>query len=283
MLMSHANSSCILCGNSRRAKLFRQEKWQVLRCLDCGLAVLDPRPDKAELAELYRQSYFADQYDSGFKIGSPELARRLSQEKHRLRFFRSFQRHGRLLDMGCGMGYFLLAAKNWGYAVEGLDISDDSSTYVRNELNIKVSTGMIGEIDYEESSFDVITMWHFLEHTSDPRECLEKASHWLKDGGLLVVDVPNYEGTDARLTWTDWTGWQLPYHFYHFTPKTLCALLARHGFTTLREKSYHSERVKERLKKAILTRPFARIIARYFSGHSYAVVARNNKGGKSKG
>ncbi len=275
--MDRAPSACILCGSPQREPLFRQKDWQVFRCLACGLAFLDPRPDQAELAELYRKDYFASQYDSGLKRGSPELARRLAQEKHRLRFFHRLKKRGRLLDIGCGLGYFLYAAVQLGYEGEGLDISTDSAAYVREELKIKVTTGDIKEVDYGEASFDVITMWHFLEHTPDPRAYLEKAVRWLKPGGLLVVDVPNYEGTDARRTWENWKGWQLPYHFYHFTPQTLGAILQKYGFLPLRKKSYLSEEVKERLSRSLLTRPFARLIARCYSGHSFALVAKNTK------
>jgi hypothetical protein len=86
--------------------------------------------------------------------------------------------------------------------------------------------------------------------------------------------VPNYEGTDARKTWEQWKGWQLPYHLHHFTEKTLCDMLSQYGFRPIRKKDYLSEYVKEGLEKNLLMRPFARLIARCYSGHSVAVVSR---------
>jgi len=274
--MEHAAVNCILCDSPDRSPLIRQGDWTVLRCNACGLGFLDLRPDQDELNELYRSSYFQSHYDGGLKTDSPEMKRRLSQEMHRIRFFRRIRRQGRLLDIGCGMGYFLLACRGCGYDVEGMDISADSAAYVRGELEIPVAVGTIDGVDYPPASFDIITMWHFLEHAREPVKYIEKARQWLKPDGILVVDVPNYEGTDARKRWDHWTGWSLPYHFYHFTPETLQKLLAKQGFRTMRHKDYLSEHVKESLERAFFPKTVARLIARFYSGHSFAVVARKN-------
>ncbi len=274
--MERAAANCILCDSPERSLLFRQDDWSVYRCDGCGLGFLDPRPDPDELNELYRSGYFQSHYDEGLKVESPEMKRRLSQETHRIRFFKKTRRQGRLLDIGCGMGYFLLACRRCGYDVEGMDISADSAAYVQDELKIPVAVGTIDGVDYPPASFDVITMWHFLEHAREPDQYVEKARRWLKPDGILVVDVPNYMGTDARKMWDHWTGWSLPYHFYHFTPETLKQLLAKYGFRAIRHKDYLSEHVKERLEHLFFPKLFARLIARFYSGHSFAVVAQKN-------
>ncbi len=278
--MQDAYKNCILCGSPEREPLIRQGQWCVLRCKSCGLGVLDPHPDQRELSDLYQTHYLEDLYGVGFEVGSAGMKKRLSQETHRIRFFRRAKRSGKLLDIGCGMGYFLAACRDWGYDVEGMDISEDSATYVRDHLRLSVSVGTVDEIDYPQASFDVITMWHFLEHAPDPRLYLKKTRKWLKPGGLLVVDVPNYTSTDARRAWQSWKGWHLPFHLYHFTPETLCGLLAKQGFRVVRRKSYLSESVKEMLERKRVPRAIARLIARCYSGHSFAVVARKSKTGK---
>src|SRR5512137_1966505 len=225
--------------------MVERDGWTVFKCGGCGLGVLDPRPDREELGRLYEKEYFDSQYREGLRPGSPEMQRRISQEDHRIRFFRKFKRRGLVVDIGCGMGYFLYAARQAGYDVTGVDISDHAASYVREVLNIPMRIGHI-----------------------------EKVARWLKPDGLLVIDVPNYEGTDAQKTWRDWVGWQLPYHFYHFTPATLALLLSQHGFEVIHHKDYHSEIVKERLRKIPGIGLFARLIAKAYSGTSYAVVAR---------
>jgi len=274
--MQDAYKNCILCGSPEREPLIRQGEWNVLRCKGCGLGVLDPHPDQRELSDLYQTHYLEDLYGVGFEVGSAGMKKRLSQETHRIRFFRRAKRSGKLLDIGCGMGYFLAACRDWGYDVEGMDISEDSAIYVRDHLRLPVSVGTVDEIDYPRASFDVVTMWHFLEHARDPRIYLQKARNWLKPGGLLVVDVPNYTSTDARNAWQNWKGWHLPFHLYHFTPETLRGLLAKEDFRVIRRKSYLSESVKERLERKMLPHAIARLIAGFYSGHSFAVVARKN-------
>ncbi|MBW6486945.1 MAG: class I SAM-dependent methyltransferase [Syntrophobacterales bacterium] len=276
--MERAEKHCILCDSSARSLLFQQGQWSVYRCNGCGLGFLDPRPDPDELNELYRSGYFDSHYNEGLKIDSPEMARRLSQEKHRLHFFGGIKASGRVLDIGCGMGYFLHACRRAGYKVEGMDISTDSAAYVRNTLGIPVTVGIVDDVEYPPESFAVISMWHFLEHAREPVKYLQKAHRWLKPEGILVVDVPNYQGTDAQKMWDSWVGWSLPYHFYHFTPDTQKQLFAKYGFDTVRSKNHLSEYVKEKLDRTIFMRPFSRMIARRYSGHSYAVVAKKRDG-----
>lgn len=272
--MEKVSKPCLLCGTSEKEPLIQLGEWKVYRCRQCGLGVLEPRPSAAELDSLYRNSYFVTQYDEGATPDSELMRKRLSWEQHRLRFFAPFLKQGRVLDVGSGRGYFLLACKERGYEVEGFDVSEDAAEYVRNTLKIPVTTGTFETAPFKEESFDLITLWHALEHVENPHECLDKTNQLLRAGGLLVVEVPNYLGMDARKTDEAWVGWQLPYHFYHFAPETLDRLLAQHGFTVIRRKTYHSEWVKDRLRRIPVLSVFARLIAKLFSGTSYAVVAR---------
>jgi len=272
--MEKAPGECILCGGTDRVPLASHGQWTVRKCTGCGLGVLDPRPDPAELGELYRESYFESHYENVLTPGSDGMRRRLSQERHRVDFFRRYQSAGKVLDVGSGRGYFLEACRLRGYDVVGFDVSDDAAASVRDTLGIAVKTGEMREDLFEPGTLDVVTMWHSLEHTSDPRVPLRLAWQWLSPDGILVVDVPNHESTDARKIGAAWDGWSLPYHFFHFTPATLDGILARNGFRPLKAKTYHSEYVKRRLKRIPLVSLLARPIAKLYTGTSVAVVAR---------
>ncbi|MCX7817400.1 MAG: class I SAM-dependent methyltransferase [Syntrophales bacterium] len=250
--------------------------WTVYACTKCGLGILYPQPTEDELKKIYAEEYFEEQYGKQIEPDSQEMKKRLRQEQHRLRFFRSFKRRGHILDIGCGMGYFLLACRNAGYEVTGLDVSEDAARFCQNKLKITVLVGNITKIDLPDKQFDVITMWHTLEHTHDPRGYLKKAHKLLKDDGIIVIDVPNYEGTDAKIAKEKWKGWQLPFHLYHFTPGSILELLRQEGFVPLKTKNYLSEEWKERLMRLPLGFIYARPIARLFSGHSFAVLAKKN-------
>ena len=268
------NDTCILCGSKKRRLIYSQDQYSVYKCEDCSLGTLNPQPGEAELTALYQQEYFQSHYNNELVPGSREMEKRLLQEKHRLRFFRKYKNKGKVLDIGCGRGYFLLACREHGYQVEGIDISADVANYVRSNLKIDVHVGKVSNIMLPEKTFDVITLWHSLEHTDDPNIYIHNARKWLKDEGVLVIDVPNYAGYDAIKTWDNWQGWSIPYHFYHFTKDSLAFLLHRHGLTIISKKDYLSEYVKQKLQDTYFPSFIARIIAKFYSGHSIAVVAK---------
>ena len=275
--MENAPANCVLCGNKEKEPLITVDSWCIQRCVQCGLGVLDPRPSSDELAKLYNEDYCEDRFVEGGLTGTPEYTKRLSLETHRIKFFRSFKRSGKVLDIGCGYGYFLAACREKGYDIHGLDFSDWAAHHARDRIGIPLTIGPLDEVSFPENSFDVITMWHSLEHMSDPREAVSRANSWLKDDGLLVVDVPNYTGTDARNLKEEWNGWDPPYHFYHFTPQALTSFLGKFGFRVIRKKDYHSETIKASLKKYPLINLIARPISKFYSGHSFAVVTRLKK------
>jgi len=272
--MESAPETCILCQTPERELLIEKDGWTVHRCPTCGLGFLDPRPSESEIEGLYRSEYFSERYDGGIDPDSQQYLKRLSGEQHRTKFIKSVKPSGHLLDIGCGYGYFLDASRREGYNVHGLDVSEWAAQYAVEKLGLSMTIGKIGDVDFPSPNFDIITMWHSLEHTPNPHMALQKAKSWLKKDGILVIDVPNYEGTDARKIWQEWDGWSLPYHYWHFTPKSLKQLLSQHGFTVVKHKDYHTDVVKENLKRIPIVNLFARLIAKLYSGTSVAVIAK---------
>ncbi len=272
--MEKAPEICILCGTGKRELLINKDSWNVYRCLNCGLGFLDPRPSQDEIEQLYRSEYFSQQYDGGLDPGSPQFRKRIRGEDHRTRFIKQVKRSGQLLDIGCGYGYFLAACRDEGYEANGFDVSEWAAQYAIQKLGLPVTIGQMDSVTFPPHSFDIITMWHFLEHTPDPHLALSKANAWLERDGVLVIDVPNYKGTDAQHMWEEWVGWQLPYHFWHFTFESLTQLLHKHGFKIIRSKDYHSDVIKEKLSRIPVVNLFARLIAKMYSGTSVAVIAK---------
>ena len=271
--MEHPPETCVLCGATDREILIEKNSWHVYRCSCCGLGFLDPRPSREDVENFYGEDYFTDQYDNGIDPNTRDFRKRLNLEAHRIKFFKSLKRQGRVLDIGCGNGYFLAACRNNGYEVQGLDVSGWAIQYAAQKLGLSVISGELDEIELPHQSFDIITMWHFLEHTRDPHQTILKVRNWMKKDGIIIIDVPNYESTDARRNWINWVGWQLPYHFYHFNPEALKTLVEKCGFHIVKTKNYHSETVKMALKGIPLVGLFARLIAKMYSGTSIAVVA----------
>jgi SAM-dependent methyltransferase len=133
----------------------------------------------------------------------------------------------RLLDFGCGGGSFLERMAKQGWKVTGLDASPEAVRRVREELGLTALLGSLPHPELPPRSFDVVTMWHSLEHVHQPLEVLRAAHDLLTPGGRILVAVPNIQGWPAAWFGRSWFGLDLPRHLTHFTPTTLQAMLTK--------------------------------------------------------
>ncbi len=136
---------------------------------------------------------------------------------------------GRALDIGCGNGSHLLALHALGWDVTGFDLHDKTDPAVR-AAGIPVVTGCLDALRPHRGTFDVVSMWHVLEHLHDPAAELTQVRELLSPEGTLVVEVPNSGSAAALLLGARWHQWDLPRHLSHFTPHTLARLFAKAGF-----------------------------------------------------
>lgn len=214
---------CNLCG-SRDAVVVseRDRRSQPLRsllCLGCGLVYTDPRPQAAELAAWYREGYRLEY--KGHRHPRPmQVYRNTIAAGDRLaRMQGRVPPAGRLLDVGSGSGEFLYLARHAGYRTRGLEPDSGYSAWTRDHLGLEVETRPLDAGPPSGAPFDVITIFHVLEHLGNPREAVATLSEWLRPSGYLVVEVPNIE---SRCT--------APHHrfhrahLFHFNTETLSAL-----------------------------------------------------------
>ena len=143
---------------------------------------------------------------------------------------------GRLLDVGCGTGKDLDAFKEMGWDITGVEVSAYAASVARQRLECEILVGDFEEVPLGDEGFDVVRFSHSLEHLPSPRRALEKAYRVLRAGGLLWIEVPNAASLERRLFGKHWIGWDLPRHFYHFTPWTLSRMLACTGFRPVKVK-----------------------------------------------
>jgi 2-polyprenyl-3-methyl-5-hydroxy-6-metoxy-1,4-benzoquinol methylase len=137
---------------------------------------------------------------------------------------------GRLLDFGCGDGSFLQRMRRQGWQVTGLDVCAPLVECLQTELELNVLHGNLPHPDLKPGSFDVITMWHSLQHMHSPVDVLREAHRLLVPGGKLVIAVPNIDSYAFRCFGHAWCGLNLPRHLHHFAPWTLYLILHRAGF-----------------------------------------------------
>ncbi len=141
-----------------------------------------------------------------------------------------FVGEGRILDVGCGLGFALALYRERGWTPLGVEPSPMAARYAQEVLGLSVHQGEFLDARFPSQFVDVVQFRHTLEHMPSPSVELGEAHRVLRDRGLLVVMIPNAGSLDARLFGRWWFAWELPRHLFHFTPRTLSRLLAKMGF-----------------------------------------------------
>lgn len=225
---------CDLCGTDSSVPLldridrFSGEVFHYVRCSECGLIYLNPRPEVDELLAYYPDDYEAYQ-PLAASTGVAHWRRR-----HALRILRRFVTHyrpcGRLLDVGCATGEFLEEMQAHGWAVNGVEINPRAASVARERLGVNVFAGSLVSYEAAEGAFDLVTLWDVLEHLPSPRAQLQRIHRLLSSEGRLILSIPNLRSFDARLFGRWWIGWDAPRHLHLFPDSALSRLLARTGF-----------------------------------------------------
>lgn len=234
--MRPAEPICNLCEKQRfKIREEAEPPFKVLQCLSCGLVFVHPFPETAGLAAHYDESYYKDW------IGAQKEKRTKMWEK-RLNGLEKSCPKGRLLDVGCGNGAFLELAQKRGWDVSGTEYSSYAAEYAGKALGIRVFNGELFAAAYPDASFDAVTMWHVLEHVTDPQRYLKEVCRILKPSGLLVLAVPNVNDLLMKAAYGlfKFKRYRLfsksdrELHLYHFSSKTIKASLEAAGLRCLR-------------------------------------------------
>jgi 2-polyprenyl-3-methyl-5-hydroxy-6-metoxy-1,4-benzoquinol methylase len=194
-----------------------------------------PFPDIDNLAVHYDEDYYREWI-------SAQKKKRIRMWEGRLNKLEKLRQGGLLLDVGCGDGAFLKLARERGWEISGTEHSSYAANYVGEALGIPVFCGEIFGAGYPDNSFDVVTMWHVLEHVTDPGRYLREIHRILKPSGLLLVAVPNVNDHIMQAAYRLVKGRPLKLfskddreiHLYHFSDETLKNYLVKTGFECLK-------------------------------------------------
>lgn len=198
--------SCPLCGN-RDTRLWQKEGLLLLvRCRVCSLVYVGNPPTEKTLYEEYYAGTDPLITDYNPESGDPALAELSAINRQRIALIRKLAPAGRLLDVGCGRGFFLKTASSAGYLASGVDVSERAVVYARTVARVDASTDSLQSLAARGKQFDVVTAWHVLEHFTDPLGELRVIRTLLVDGGLLVVEVPNLRSLRFTLARHKWRG-----------------------------------------------------------------------------
>ena len=243
--------------SSKRGRKYAPDiLFDLYQCKNCELVFIHPQPDTDSLKAYYPESYLPhnppqrskifssnhlipalrrwvfSSFNNGDKAVRPICRRFLANFYNRLSY-RSLPISrwvGCLLDVGSGVGSYLSIVEELGWQAVGVEPSVPAAQYASSNYGVRIESASFEEFTYPEKSFDVITMWHSLEHFSDPKFILDKTKVLLKPGGMLMLGLPNHSSLDRRIFEDFWNGYEIPLHLYHFSPKSIQAMLGRAGF-----------------------------------------------------
>ncbi len=190
---------------------------------------VDPQPDATELQHLYPVRH--QQMDPA----RYEIRDGHRRAKNILRLKRTGT--ASILDIGCGKGMLLNYLQAAGWKTCGLELSENSAATARR-MGVQVYTVSLDKAPLDAAGYDVISLFHVLEHLPDPGRTLELLKPHFKPGGILVIEVPNAGSWHFRLLGPHWFHYDAPRHLYHFTPITLNRLLAAHGYTVVEQRHH---------------------------------------------
>jgi 2-polyprenyl-3-methyl-5-hydroxy-6-metoxy-1,4-benzoquinol methylase len=231
---------CNLCSSGEYVPYRPENRPDLVQCRNCGLVYVNPRPDSNELYALYGESYFCNN-DSGTVGYTDYLNDEANIRKtftRRLKRLERFVEPGRVLDVGCAAGFFLVQAQARGWQVEGLDVSHFAINYTQDRFGFSVQRGSLLELNYPPNSYDLVTMWDVVEHVPDPRGYVQRVAELLRPGGVFALATPDIDSLPARLAGKRWVGYKLSEeHVYYFAPRTLRRMLSEAGMNVI--DSYH--------------------------------------------
>jgi 2-polyprenyl-3-methyl-5-hydroxy-6-metoxy-1,4-benzoquinol methylase/transcription elongation factor Elf1 len=207
------------------------ESFPVAHCNQCTLRFTQDVPDPVSIGPYYKSENYISHTNTskGLINGLYQFVRkRTLKGKRKLVQKVSGLSRGRLLDVGSGVGSFANEMQQNGWEVTGLEPDDDARAVAKKEYGLELQP-----IDrfyhLQPGSFDVITLWHVMEHVHDLQQYVQQLRVLLKDTGKLVIAVPNYTSKDASIYKEYWAAWDVPRHLYHFSPQSMLRLLESNG------------------------------------------------------
>lgn len=229
-------TGCPLCGSSKISIIHSFSPFHVFACLDCGLRYLNPRLREEAMLRTYRdETYFTGEEGTGYESY-------LDQEESLRLTFRRFIRalgasgiaSGRLLEVGCGYGFFLDEARHRFPERAGIELSEKAAEHARRLSDADVHSGDVRSAPSHFRDFSVIVLTNVIEHVYHPVECLLEIRERLLRGGRIVIATPDIGSFWYRLAGRRWPSFKIPEHVAFYTGETLTALLEKAGFSSVR-------------------------------------------------
>lgn len=241
--------NCYLCGADSYQFFLKGEEdltgkegeFQYVKCDSCSTVYQNPRIAIDQIKEFYDGEYIAHRKKKNWGILTPLYEWAMNKhDRDKMRIVQKYvdlNSNTEVMDVGCAVGTFLLHVnEKRNCNISGVDFKEGLDYPGFDKINFY--EGLFYEQDIEEEKYDLVTMWHFLEHCYDPNRSLEMAKKILKKDGKLVIEVPRLDSFTFRLFGRKWPGVQAPQHTVLYSKKAFLAMMEKHGFRVVKYKSY---------------------------------------------
>ena len=255
------NIKCKICGGSNPNLHLEKDGYQIVKCTVCSTVFLNHNADEASLRSFYSAEYFQAGSDSRGYENYEACENFLTVNfQRRIRQLGRFVPSGRVLDIGCGYGFFLKALGP-NYAGTGIDVSPHAVSIAREKYGLDARMGPLEKGMFPDGHFSLVTMWDAIEHLSDPKETLKIVHDILQDGGMCVIVTGNVDSLMAKICGRRWHLYTLPEHLWFFSNETLTNLLENNGFRIVKMNNdlccYSLDYLFERIMKTFLNSSWA--------------------------
>lgn len=262
-----------------------QESFQIIQCNHCNLKYTDPVPNKEEIGPYYNFTEYISHTDDNHgiinKMYHKVRNRTLTQKTNWVQsLFTGFK--GRLLEVGAGTGAFANAMTKKGWEVTALE--PDAASRERALKNYQLHIAPIDDLyTLNEHTYDVITLWHVLEHVHDLNDYLRTFYKLLRPKGRLIIAVPNYTSFDAQYYKKYWAAYDVPRHLYHFSPDAMEFLSKKYKMQIVSIRpmwydSFYVSLLSERYKKTGIVGMLRAVI---IGGISNIIALKNHRNASS--
>lgn len=234
--MEHLNqTSCPSCGAQSfktyltvKDHFLSKEDFKLELCNSCSLLFTNPRPVIERIGDYYKSEEYVSHSSTKKGLVNKVYGKVRSYTlKKKIALLKQLGAGKELLDIGAGTGHFLAKAKESGFHVLGLEPDADARKVALSENGIELKDlSLLHDLNQQ---FDFVTMWHVLEHVYNLQDDLTKISSLVKQGGVLIIAVPNYTSFDAQHYKSYWAAYDVPRHLYHFSPKSMIPLVESKG------------------------------------------------------
>ncbi len=223
---------CPLCEASNTAILFSVKEYKYIKCNECQVVFLYPKPETDTLNIIDTEDRTL--YESN-KNGAIDRIFRIVSES-RAGTIEKFMKNkkGKALDIGCGIGTFLVDMEKGGWDIYGIELNEWAFTEAQKRIGKdRIFSKRLEDINFPNKNFDLVTLWHVLEHIEDPNSLIKEIKRILKEGSLLVIEVPNYDSFSLQLFKKDYFLHRIPGHLYYWSRIALIDFLEHSNFQIL--------------------------------------------------